>query len=69
MCVHLLVHVMAIELQSLQLFLGWCLCQTRSSAMGCRKIRVSNPLVPILSSWKALLQLSGLCSARASKNS
>jgi len=68
-CVHLLVLVMAVELQSLQLFLGLWLCQTRSSATGCRKIQVSNPLVPILSSWKVLLQLSGLCSARASKSS
>ena len=37
--------------------------------MDCRKILVSNPLVLILSSLKALLQLSGLCSARASKSS
>jgi hypothetical protein len=68
-CVHLLVHVMAVQLQSLQLFLGLWLCQTRSSATGCRKIQVSNPLGPVLSSWKALLQLSGLCSARESKSS
>ena len=50
MCVHLLVHVMAVEVKSLQLFVGWWLCQIRSSAIGCRKIQVSNPLVSILSS-------------------